>query len=117
MHSKGNVPRAQRLETRLQTKQSWGKTLFCNRSGKLANPCRAALRIADLRFSITASMPSTKPTLFREMSLICSWGRIGTTARPMVQTFDGSAETVEAFGRLERAKRRLAYAAADGKLS
>lgn len=59
-----------------------GTTLFCRRSGKLANPCRIAPRIADLRFSIAASMPSTKPNLFREMSLIRSWGRIGTTARP-----------------------------------
>jgi hypothetical protein len=34
----------------------------------------------------------------------------------MVQTFDGSAEAVEAFGRLERAKPRRGYAAVDEKL-
>lgn len=60
---------------------------------------------------------STQPTLFGEMSLIRNWGRIGTTGKTMVQTFDGGAEAVEAFGRLERAKRRRGYAAADGNLS
>ncbi|MGX9428251.1 MULTISPECIES: WGR domain-containing protein [Bradyrhizobium] len=60
---------------------------------------------------------STQPTLFGEMSLIRNWGRIGTNGQTMVQTFDGSAEAVEAFERLERAKRRRGYAAADGNLS
>ncbi|WP_027584406.1 WGR domain-containing protein [Bradyrhizobium sp. Ai1a-2] len=60
---------------------------------------------------------SMQPTLFGEMSLIRNWGRIGTNGQTMVQTFDGSAEAVEAFGRLERAKRRRGYAAADEKLS
>lgn len=60
---------------------------------------------------------SKQPTLFGEMSLIRNWGRIGTNGKTMVQTFDGSAEAVEAFGRLERAKRRRGYAAADGNLS
>lgn len=60
---------------------------------------------------------STQPTLFGEMSLIRNWGRTGTNGRTMVQTFDGSAEAVEAFERLERAKRRRGYAVADGNLS
>lgn len=60
---------------------------------------------------------STQPTLFGEMSLIRNWGRIGTNGQTMVQTFNGSAEAVEVFGRLERAKRRRGYAAADGNLS
>jgi predicted DNA-binding WGR domain protein len=60
---------------------------------------------------------STQPTLFGEMSLIRNWGWIGTNGETMVQTFDGSAEAHEAFGRLERAKRKRGYAAADGKLS
>ncbi|WP_370157498.1 WGR domain-containing protein [Bradyrhizobium ottawaense] len=47
-------------------------------------------------------MLSTKPTLFGEMSLIRNWGRIGTTGKTMVQTFDGSAEAIEVFARLER---------------
>ena len=55
--------------------------------------------------------------LVREMSPIRNWGRIGTNGQTMVQTFDGSAEAAEAFGRLERTKRRRGYAAADGNLS
>ena len=60
---------------------------------------------------------STQPTMFGEMSLIRNWGRIGTNGKTMMQTFDGTAEAVEAFGRLERAKRRRGYAAVDEKLS
>ncbi|WP_409187654.1 WGR domain-containing protein [Bradyrhizobium sp. RDM4] len=58
---------------------------------------------------------STQPTLFGEMSLIRNWGRIGTSGKTMVQTFDGSAEAIEAFVRLERAKRRRGYAVMDEK--
>lgn len=60
---------------------------------------------------------SAQPTLFGEVSLIRSWGRIGTNCQTIVQTFDGTAEAVEAFGRLERAKRRRGYAAVDEKPS
>jgi predicted DNA-binding WGR domain protein len=60
---------------------------------------------------------STQPTLFGELSLIRNWGRIGTSGKTMVQTFDGSAEAIEAFVRLERAKRRRGYAVADEKPS
>lgn len=59
---------------------------------------------------------STQPTLFGEMSLIRNWGRIGTYGKTMVQTFDGSVEAIDAFGWLERAKRRRGYAAVDEKL-
>ena len=59
---------------------------------------------------------SIQPTLFGEVSLIRNWGRIGTNGQTMVQTFDGSAEAGEAFGRLERAKRRRGYAAAEEKV-
>ncbi|WP_224924982.1 WGR domain-containing protein [Bradyrhizobium quebecense] len=58
---------------------------------------------------------STQPTLFGEISLIRNWGRIGTSGKTMLQTFDGSAKAIEAFVRLERAKRRRGYAAADEK--
>nr|WP_256469325.1 WGR domain-containing protein [Bradyrhizobium sp. 141] len=60
---------------------------------------------------------SMQPTLFGEMSLIRNWSRIGVNGKVMVQTFDGSAEAVEAFGRLERAKRRRGYAVEDEKPS
>jgi predicted DNA-binding WGR domain protein len=51
------------------------------------------------------------------MSLIRNRGRIGTSGKTMVQTFDGSAGAIEAFVRLERAERRRGYAGVDGKLS
>lgn len=51
------------------------------------------------------------------MNRSANWGRIGTNGQTMVQTFDGSAGAAEAFGRLERTKRRRGYAAADGNLS
>jgi predicted DNA-binding WGR domain protein len=60
---------------------------------------------------------SVQPTLFGEMSLIRNWGRIGTNGKTMLQTFDDSVEAVEAFGRLEPAKRRRGYATLDGELS
>lgn len=46
-------------------------------------------------------------------SEIRNWGRIGTSGKTMVQTFDSSAEAIEAFVRLERAKRRRGYAVMD----
>ena len=35
---------------------------------------------------------SAQPTLFGEMSLFRNWGRIGTSGKTMVRTFDGRAE-------------------------
>jgi predicted DNA-binding WGR domain protein len=61
-------------------------------------------------------MLSVQPTLFGGVSLIRNWGRIGTNGQAMMQTFDDSAEAGEAFGRLERAKRRRGYAAAEEKV-
>lgn len=58
---------------------------------------------------------STQPTLFGETSLIRNWGRIGTSGKTMMQTFDGRAEAIEAFACVERAKRRRGYAVADEK--
>ena len=60
---------------------------------------------------------SIEPTLFGGEALVRNWGRIGTNGKTTVQTFDGSAEAVEAFGRLESAKRKRGYAATDGKPS
>ena len=61
-------------------------------------------------------MLSLKPTLFGGVALIRNWGRIGTNGQTMVQTFDGSAEAGEAFGRLERVKRKRGYAVAEEKV-
>ncbi|WP_028152397.1 WGR domain-containing protein [Bradyrhizobium japonicum] len=59
---------------------------------------------------------SIQPTLFGGVSLIRNWGRIGTNGQTMVQTFDGSDEAGDAFGRLERAKRKRGYAAVEEKV-
>ncbi|GMO50294.1 WGR domain-containing protein [Bradyrhizobium ottawaense] len=59
---------------------------------------------------------SIQPTLFGGVSLIRDWGRIGTTGQTMVQTFDASAEAGEAFGRLERAKRRRGYTSTEERV-
>ncbi|GLR87634.1 WGR domain-containing protein [Bradyrhizobium iriomotense] len=59
---------------------------------------------------------SIEPTLFGGVSLIRNWGRIGTNGQTMVQTFDGSDEAGDAFGRLERAKRKRGYGAVEEKV-
>ncbi len=73
-------------------------------------------RIDETRNMRRFYLLSIQPTLFGGMSLIRNWGRIGTSGQTMVQTFDASAEADDAFGRLERAKRRRGYAAADDKI-
>jgi predicted DNA-binding WGR domain protein len=93
-------------------------------SGARICPCRNQ---NQNRFVCAASMPRTicggfmryprSPPCLEKRSLIRNWGRIGTSGKTMVQTFDSRAEAIEAFARLERVKRRRGYAAADGKLS
>lgn len=50
-----------------------------------------------------------EPTLFGEVSLSRTWGRIGTRGQVMIATFDGVAEAGSAREKLERAKRRKGY--------
>lgn len=50
-----------------------------------------------------------QPTLFGEVSLLRSWGRIGTRGQAKVETFAEPAEAEDAFARIERAKRRRGY--------
>ncbi len=52
-----------------------------------------------------------QPTLFGGASVIRYWGRIGTTGRSMVETFDQNDEAFRAFVELVRSKRRRGYAA------
>lgn len=54
---------------------------------------------------------SNQPTLFGGASLVRNWGRIGTNGQMMVETFDESAASDEAFARLERRKRKRGYMA------
>lgn len=50
-----------------------------------------------------------EPTLFGEVALIRTWGRIGTRGQVMLETFGGMAEADGARAKLERAKRRRGY--------
>ncbi|MFC5843765.1 MULTISPECIES: WGR domain-containing protein [Phyllobacteriaceae] len=50
-----------------------------------------------------------QPTLFGGASVIRNWGRIGTSGRSMMETFDRDADAASASSRLERTKRRKGY--------
>jgi predicted DNA-binding WGR domain protein len=52
---------------------------------------------------------SVQPTLFGGASLVRAWGRIGTSGQSLIETFDHPVDTVSAFVRLERTKRRRGY--------
>lgn len=69
------------------------------------------------RFDATRNMRrfyllSLQPTLFDGVAMVRNWGRIGTSGRTTLQSFDDSARAGEAFDRLERTKRRRGYAPA-----
>jgi predicted DNA-binding WGR domain protein len=57
---------------------------------------------------------TVQPTLFGGASLVRCWGRIGTAGQSLVETFDKPADTITAFARLERTKRRRGYLDAAG---
>lgn len=50
-----------------------------------------------------------QPTLFGGVSLMRCWGRIGTSGRIMVETFDHDDDARCAFDKLIGAKRRKGY--------
>ncbi|WP_085802311.1 WGR domain-containing protein [Roseovarius aestuarii] len=52
-----------------------------------------------------------QPTLFGEMSVLRSWGRIGTKGRGMMVTYEDSAQAAEALLKLDKQKRRRGYVA------
>lgn len=52
---------------------------------------------------------TTQPTLFGGVSVIRSWGRIGSGGQTMMETFDQSDDAKASFSRLERTKRRRGY--------
>lgn len=55
---------------------------------------------------------SFQPTLFGEVSLTRSWGRIGTCGQSLIQTYDDPDAARRAFERLVRQKRARGYAEA-----
>lgn len=50
-----------------------------------------------------------QPTLFGGVSIVRSWGRIGTDGRSMMETFDAPQDAHGALTRLERRKRQRGY--------
>ena len=52
-----------------------------------------------------------QPTLFGEMSVLRSWGRIGTKGRGMMVTFEDAAQATDALVKLEKQKCRRGYVA------
>lgn len=52
---------------------------------------------------------AVRPTLFGEVSLVRTWGRIGTRGQQMVHLFDSESEAVSLFLGLLREKRRRGY--------
>lgn len=55
-----------------------------------------------------------QPTLFGGASVIRYWGRIGTTGRSMVETFDQNEDAHSAFRKLVNTKRRRGYTSSSG---
>lgn len=50
-------------------------------------------------------------TLFGEMSVLRSWGRIGTKGRAMMVTYENAAQATAALQKLDKQKRRRGYVA------
>jgi predicted DNA-binding WGR domain protein len=53
---------------------------------------------------------SIEPTLFGEVTLVRSWGRIGSRGQVMMETFAEVQKAAAAADRLRRVKRRRGYA-------
>ena len=50
-----------------------------------------------------------QPTLFGDVCVLRSWGRIGTKGRSMMMTFDDADKAAAALLKLETQKRRRGY--------
>ncbi|MEM6891194.1 MAG: WGR domain-containing protein [Pseudomonadota bacterium] len=50
-----------------------------------------------------------QPTLFGEVSVLRTWGRIGTNGQAMMVTYDDETQASEALQKLEKQKRRRGY--------
>ena len=50
-----------------------------------------------------------QPTLFGEVSILRTWGRIGTNGQAMMVTYDDEAQAGEALQKLEKKKRGRGY--------
>lgn len=50
-----------------------------------------------------------QPTLFGEVSVIRTWGRIGTNGQVMMETYDDETQAKDALQKLDRSKRIRGY--------
>ena len=50
-----------------------------------------------------------QPTLFGEVSVLRSWGRIGTNGQAMMVTYGDEAQAADALQKLEKQKRSRGY--------
>ncbi len=50
-----------------------------------------------------------QPTLFGEVSVLRTWGRIGTNGQAMMVTYEDEAQAAEVLQILEKQKRRRGY--------
>ncbi|WP_170575706.1 WGR domain-containing protein [Ruegeria atlantica] len=50
-----------------------------------------------------------QPTLFGEVTVFRTWGRIGTNGQAMMETYDNETQATEALQKLEKLKRRRGY--------
>lgn len=50
-----------------------------------------------------------QPTLFGEVSVLRTWGRIGTNGQAMMVTYENEAQATDALNKLEKLKRRRGY--------
>jgi predicted DNA-binding WGR domain protein len=50
-----------------------------------------------------------QPTLFGDVSLVRTWGRIGASGQSMIETFNREEEAARAHARLLAAKQRRGY--------
>ncbi|MGO6747614.1 WGR domain-containing protein [Rhizobium ruizarguesonis] len=66
-------------------------------------------RIAPERNMARFYALAVQPTLFGEVSLVRSWGRIGTRGQQMVHLFDNESQAISLFFDVLREKRKRGY--------
>lgn len=52
---------------------------------------------------------TVQPTLFGEISILRSWGRIGTKGQGLMVTYEDASQAIVALRKLEQQKRRRGY--------
>ncbi|MCA0270975.1 MAG: WGR domain-containing protein [Proteobacteria bacterium] len=79
----------------------------------LPDPVRLARHDPDRNMARFYAL-TLEPTLFGEVALLRTWGRIGTRGQVRMETFGEANEAGAARAKLERVKRRRGYSDRDG---